>query len=119
MFPRHMDRRQMERLMRQMGIKSLELDGVEEVVIRLSDREIVIPGAGVTITEMGGQKIYQVVGQAHERKREYQPSDEDVSIVMEQAGVGREEAISALKETGGDLAGAILKLKDRGTSQAP
>jgi len=32
---------------------------------------------------------------------------------MEQAGVGRESAMKALKETGGDIAAAILKLKPK------
>jgi len=119
MLPKHIDRRQMERLMRQMGIKTTELEGVEEVVIRLPDREIVIPGAGVTVTEMGGQRIYQVTGQAQERRREYSPSEDDVSVVMEQANVDRETAVRALVETRGDLAEAILRLRGQGPTQAP
>ncbi|MEM2875051.1 MAG: nascent polypeptide-associated complex protein [Candidatus Hadarchaeales archaeon] len=119
MFPKHVDRRQMERLMRQMGIKTVEMEGVEEVVIRLPDREIVIPNAGVTITEMGGQRIYQVMGKEQERKREYSPSEDDVRMVMEQAGVDREAALRALTETKGDLAEAIIRLKGLGTSPAP
>lgn len=111
MFPKKIDRRQMERAMRQMGVKMDELDGVREVVIKLADREIVLPNAQVVRTDMAGQRSYQVSGQEFERKPELELSDEDIKLVMEQAGVEREEAVRALKETNGDIAEAILKLK--------
>jgi len=113
MLPRRIDRRQMERAMRQMGVKIQELDGVQEVVIRLSEREIVIPGAQVTLTEMAGQRSYQVVGREIERRIEPETSEEDIKLVMEQAGASREVAEQVLKETGGDIAEAILKLKGK------
>ena len=114
MFPKRIDRRQMERAMRQMGVKMEELEGVREVVIKLADREIVIPNAQVTLTEMSGQRSYQVSGQEFERKPEFEPSEDDIMLVMEQAGVEREVAMQVLKETGGDIAEAILKLKGKG-----
>jgi nascent polypeptide-associated complex subunit alpha len=105
----------MERVMKQMGIRTQELEGVQEVVIKFPDREIVISNAQVTLTEMAGQRSYQVSGQEFERKPELQPSEEDVKLVMEQAGVGRETAAQALKETNGDIAEAILRLKEKST----
>ena len=113
MFPKRFDRRQMERAMRQMGVKLKELEGVREVVIKLADREIVLPNAQVTLTEMAGQRSYQVSGGEFERKPEFEPSAEDVKLVMEQAGVEREAALGALKETKGDIAEAIVKLKEK------
>jgi nascent polypeptide-associated complex subunit alpha len=98
-------------MMKQMGVKTKELEGVREVVIKLPDRELVIPDAQVTLTEMAGQRTYQVVGEAQERKPEPEVSEGDVKLVMEQAEVERDVAERALKETGGDLAQAILKLK--------
>lgn len=117
MFPKRIDRRQMERMMKQMGIKTQELEGVQEVVIKLADKEIVIPNAQVTLTEMPGQRSYQVSGQEFERRPEFQPSEDDIKLVMEQAGAGRETVVQALKETGGDIAEAILKIK--GKSREP
>jgi len=111
MFRGRIDKRQMERAMRQMGIKTTDLDGVREVVIKLSDKEIVLPNAQVTLTEMQGQRSYQIIGEEFERKLEV--AEEDVKLVMEQAGVGREQAMKALKETGGDIAAAILRLKPK------
>ncbi len=113
MLPRRIDRRQMERMMRQMGVKAQEIGGVQEVVIKLADKEIVIPNAQVTLTEMAGQRSYQISGQEFERKPELQPSEDDIKLVMEQAGVEREAAVQALKETGGDIAEAILRLKEK------
>ena len=113
MFPKKIDKRQMERAMRQMGVKMQELDGVQEVVIKLADREIVIPGAQVTLTEMAGQRSYQVVGMEMERKPEPENREEDIKLIMDQAGVSQEMAASALNETGGDIAEAILKLKEK------
>lgn len=111
MFRGRIDKRQMERMMKQMGIKTKELENVHEVVIKLADREIVIPNAQVTLTEMPGQRTYQVIGEEIERKPELEVRDEDIKLVMEQAGVDRGAALQALKDSGGDLAQAILKLK--------
>ena len=117
MFPKRIDRRQMERAMRQMGVKLKELEGVREVVIKLVDREIVLPNAQVTLTEMAGQRSYQVSGEEFERKPEFEPSAEDVELVAEQAGVEREAAERALKETKGDIAEAIVKLRGAESSK--
>lgn len=111
MLPKRMDRRQMERAMRQMGVKMEDLESVREVVIKLADKDIVIPNAQVTRTDMAGQRSYQVSGQEFERKPESELNEDDLKLVMEQAGVDRAAAIQALKESGGDLARAILKLK--------
>ena len=111
MFRGRIDKRQMERAMKQMGIRSKELENVREVSIKLADREIVISNAQVTLMEMPGQRTYQIVGEETERKLELEVSEEDIKLVMEQAGVDRGAAIQALKEAEGDIAQAILKLK--------
>jgi nascent polypeptide-associated complex subunit alpha len=111
MLPRKIDKRQMERAMKQMGVKVDELEGVREVLIRLSDREIVIPNAQVMRTEMSGQRSYQVSGQEFERRPEPEISEDDIKLVVDQTGASREAAAQALKETAGDIAAAILKLK--------
>lgn len=112
MYGGRISKRQMERAMRQAGVKVKELEGVREVVIKLADREIVLPNAQVALTEMAGQRSYQVTGEEFERKRGFEPSGEDVKLVMEQTGVDRVAAVRVLKETDGDLARAILKLKE-------
>jgi len=110
LFRGRIDRRQMERAMRQMGIKARELEGVREVVIKLADREIVISNAQVTLMEIAGQRTYQVAGEEVE-KPEPELSEDDIKLVMERAGVDRDAAVLALRESRGDLAQAILKLR--------
>jgi len=111
MLPRKIDKRQMERAMKQMGVKVDDLEDVREVVIKLSDREIVLPNAQVMRTEMSGQRSYQVSGQEFERRPEPEISEDDITLVVEQTGASREAVAQALKETKGDIAEAILKLK--------
>jgi nascent polypeptide-associated complex subunit alpha len=105
-----MNPRQMKKLMRQMGIKMEELEGVKEVVIRLEGKEIVLGEPVVTIMTVQGEKTYQIVPGSEEVREIVDIPEEDIELVMEQAGVDRETAVRALKETNGDIAEAILKL---------
>ena len=108
-----MNPRQMRQAMKRLGIQQEELDA-KEVIIRLHDKEIVISNPSVSKVNMMGQETYQVVGEEHERSLSSEPdiSDDDVLTVAEQAGVSEEEAKKAIEESGGDLAAAIMKLKE-------
>ena len=92
--------------MKKMGIKTETLDA-KEVIIRGS-KTIVIKNPQVTVVDMQGQKTYQIMGRAEEKKEE---NREDLDLVMEQAGATEDEARGALDEAEGDIAIAILKLK--------
>lgn len=106
-----MNPRQMKKLMRQMGIKMEELEGVSEVIIRLENKEIVIKEPAVTVITAHGEKSYQIIGEEEIREMLRIP-EEDIQLVMEQAGVDRETARKALEETKGDIAEAIIKLTE-------
>jgi len=105
-----MNPRQMKKLMRQFGIKMEEMEGVREVVIKLEGREVVLKNPVVTVMVVQGEKTYQIVPESEEVREVLEIPEEDVQLVMEQAGVDREAALKALKETKGDIAEAILKL---------
>jgi len=105
-----MNPRQMKKLMRQMGIKMEELDGVKEVIIRLENREIVIKEPAITVITAQGEKSYQIVPGSEEVRAVVSIPEEDIKLVMEQAGVDYEAAKKALEDAKGDLAEAILKL---------
>lgn len=102
--------RQMEKMMRKMGIQSVSIEA-EEVIIKTPDKDIVIKNPQVSRVNAMGQDTFQVSGDVEEREKEGFNS-EDVETVMEQAGVSEEEAISALKDTN-DLADAIMRLKKK------
>ncbi len=98
--------------MRQFGIKIEELKGVRRVIIEMEGRRIVFDSPSVTIMKAQGMETYQVIGPYKVEEVEEGPkfSEEDVKIVMEKAGVSREEAIKALEESGGNPADAIMNL---------
>ncbi len=100
----------MNKMMKQMGINSDEIDNVEQVIIRTPDTDIIFDDANVTKVEAPGMLTYQVIGNPREVPREIQIPQEDVTLVAEQTAKSQDEARAALKETGGDLAEAILKL---------
>ncbi len=50
---------------------------------------------------------------AAETTKQYEPSEDDIKLVMEETGCTREEAIRALKETNGDIAEAIVKIQSQ------
>jgi len=109
--------RDAKRRMQKMGMKLDEIEGVTEVLIRTPTREIVIEEPVVTSIVVQGQRMYQVAGgSSHERIPSTEPTlmevpDADVKLVAEQTGKTPDEAKAALKESGGDLAEAILRLQ--------
>lgn len=106
-----MDPKQMAKMMKQMGIKNEEIPATK-VTIELSEGgRLVVFEPSVTKIEMQGQVTFQVSGKVHE---EQEAGEDDIKMVMESAECSREEAINALRESGGDIAEAIIHLKDEG-----
>jgi nascent polypeptide-associated complex subunit alpha len=103
-----MNPRQMQKMMKQMGISQEEV-AAEEVIIKQADKDLVISEPNVVKVMMGGQETFQIVGKISERAREAF-SKEDVQMIMDQTGATSDEAASALKSEG-DIAKAILKIK--------
>lgn len=122
--------RQLELMMRRLGMSSEPVNGVEEVVVRTRTLEHVFKAPEVTILTMQGVRSYQIVGTPELRPRSATPAgtasaggavaapagppEEDVRLVMEQANVTREEAIEALAATKGAPAEAILRILAQG-----
>ena len=107
--------REAKRMMQRMGLNMNAVEDVDEVIIRTSNKEIVIKKPDVSIIEVQGQKMYQVAGgQISEKAPEPKAAtiaDEDVRLVADQTGKSLEESRKALEESGGDLAKAILLLQ--------
>lgn len=108
-----MNPRQMKQMMKQMGIKTEDIDATAVVIIG-SDKEIVIEAPEVVKMTMSGKDIYTVTGgkvKLQETESSVKFSDDDVKMVAEQANVPEDIAREALKQTKGDLAEAIMKIK--------
>ena len=107
-----MNPRQMQRMMQQLGIRTQDIDASEVVVKKRDGSELVVSSPQVVLMDIQGQRMLQVSGEISER--EGGPSDEDVKLVMQQAGCSREKAIAALKASRGDIADAIMRIGERG-----
>lgn len=124
MFPAGISPRQMKRMMKQMGITMDEVEA-EQVIIIQKNKKIVIENPQVSRVVAMGQKTYQIIGEEREEPLDLEagkPSaktgeelvitDEDIQLVASQTGVTKEEAEKALRKTGGDIAEAIILLKN-------
>jgi nascent polypeptide-associated complex subunit alpha len=102
-----LDPKKMQAMMSQMGIKQTQIDA-EEVVIKGKGKNIVIKEPSVMKITMSGQESFQISGRVEEQE---EISEEDIKTVMAQTKASREKSVSALKNSGGDLAQAILSLR--------
>ncbi|MGB9709387.1 MAG: nascent polypeptide-associated complex protein [Infirmifilum sp.] len=111
--------REQRRLLERMGLSLKDIEGVEEVQIKLRDKIITIKNPVVQVLEVKGSgKIYQISGVEEESPLTAAPSsqqpevsEEDIDLIVAQTGATREEAKKALIESGGDIAKAILSLR--------
>ncbi len=126
--------RQMRRKMQQQGIDMDQVDATR-VIIEGPEKTLVITQPEVVLMKQAGQEIYQVIGTAEEFSPEEisideaekiddsEPLDEsemkptitenDIMLVAAQANVERDEAEAVLIDCNGDIAKAILLLKNR------
>ena len=126
--------RQMRRRMAQQGIDMEPVDATR-VIIEGPEKTIIIDQPEIFRMKQAGQEIYQVIGQSEEVSPENftiesleadidLPSEEDsemkpmitendIMLVATQANVDKKEAESVLKDCNGDIAKAILFLKNR------
>lgn len=103
--------KQLQKAMRSMGVQQDELEATE-VIIKMTDRELVISHPSVAIVTMMGQKTIQVSGEVEERMYDTTPalSQDDIDTVVAQTGVSPEQAREALEKNKGDIAKAILDI---------
>ena len=128
--------RQLQQMMRRLGMTTEDVENVEEVIVRTRDKEHVFQHPEVTVLTVQGVRTYQVVGTPEIRARSggsevregppteaaprpAGPPEEDIELVMSQAGVEREDAIAALSESEGAPAEAILRLLSRKGARGP
>jgi nascent polypeptide-associated complex subunit alpha len=126
--------RQMRRRMQQQGI-DMEQINATRVIIEGPENTLVINQPEVVLMKQMGQEIYQVIGDAEEYSvGEVQIGDmeegeredaivesevktviteNDIMLVAAQANVDKEEANAALIDSEGDIAKAILFLKNK------
>ena len=109
-------------MMQKMGMKVDEIANVTQVIIKTESKDITIEEPSVTLVTIQGQAMYQIAGgRVSEVTPQAVPTatrEEDAELVAQQTGRSLDDAKKALLEAGGDLAKAILILKDQSSSQA-
>jgi len=127
--------RAMRRKMQKQGISMDQIDA-NRVIFELEDKTLVIEQPEVFLMKQMGQEIYQVVGAAEEKTIEISSkediqiespteieeisdeplkieiTEQDISLVASQANVSLKEAEAALKDADGNIAQAIISLKN-------
>ena len=110
------------RMMQKMGMKVDEVANVTRVIIKTDSKDIMIEEPSVTLVTIQGQAMYQIAGgRVSEATPQALPTatgEQDAELVAQQTGRSLDDAKKALLEAGGDLAKAILMLKDQPSSQA-
>ena len=102
--------KKMQQMMKQLGMKQEEIDA-QEVIIKCSDRELIIRNPNVQKINMMGQESLQITGEIEERELE-KFKEEDVKLIMEQTGMSESVVREKLSENDGDIAKTILELED-------
>ena len=101
--------KKMQAMMKQLGMGQEEIPA-SRVVIEKSEGKIVIENPSVTKISVQGQESFQVSGDIKEENEKQGISEEDIKTVIEKTNSTKKEAVSALENSDGDLAEAILKL---------
>lgn len=110
--------RELKRMLKRMGIQVEEINNAKKVEIILEEKKLVLDNPQIIAMKTSGQAIYQVVGIPREEplegaKESIDISEDDIEFIVSQTGVSKEEAKKALIESRGDLAEAILRLKEK------
>lgn len=100
----------MQGMMKKMGISQTSLN-VNRVIFEMDDGNLVIDDPSVLKIKMQGQETYQVSGEAKEMEEEIF-SEEDIQMVVSQTEKTEDEVKEALEKTEGDIAEAIIALKE-------
>ncbi len=111
MMPGGMDPKKMQALMRQMGIKSEDIDA-QVVTIVTDSTTIIIEKPQVVQITMQGQKSFQISGEVRVESKNIDRTADDIKLIIEQTGVSEEEAKAALEKSNGDIAQAIVSLSE-------
>jgi len=110
MFP-GVDPRQMQGMLKKMGISQEEIDASRVIIEKVDNSKIIIDNPSVTKIIMQGQETFQIAGDIYEEAEE-KISEADIKTVIEKTGVSEKKAREYLEKNDGDLAETILQLSE-------
>jgi nascent polypeptide-associated complex subunit alpha len=97
-------------------VAKMKMQGLSIYQVQASDSDVKVvkpqptiqPRTSILIQPTQQSQASQTVQQTPSA---YEPSEDDIKLVMEETGCSREEAVKALRETNGDIAEAILRIQ--------
>tara|TARA_Y100000310_G_C20694493_1_gene824578 strand:+ start:813 stop:1157 length:345 start_codon:yes stop_codon:yes gene_type:complete len=109
-----MNPRKIQAAMKKMGIAQQDIDATQ-VIIKTTDKNIIINDPQVAKVNMMGQETFQITGAIEEQAISSEPeiNEDDIKTVMAQASCSEEQAKEAINASNGDLAQAILSLQEK------
>ena len=105
-----MNAAKMQGMMKKMGISQTQLP-VNRVIFEMEGENLIINNPSVLKVKIQGQESYQVSGEATLESVE-KISEEDIELVVKKTGKNKNEVKAALEKSDGDIAEAIIDLKD-------
>lgn len=105
----NMDPNVMRNLMKQLKMEDVP---ATEVIIKSSNGDIIINNPSVQKMNVQGKMMFQISGNVTEQET-VEVSEDDITTVRQQTGCSEDDALNALGESDGDIAGAILLLKNK------
>ena len=104
--------KQLQGMMKKMGIAQTPIDA-KRVIIECEDENIIIDEPSVLKVNMQGQETWQISGEARTEEKDVKKfTDDDVALVVEKTGASEDKVREVLEENDGDIASAILELKE-------
>lgn len=98
-------------------VARMRIQGLSIYQVQASDSDVKVVKPQPTVPQPRPSLIIQQPPQQTTASKappqQYEPSEDDIKLVMEETGCTREEAIKALKETNGDIAEAIIKVQSQ------
>ena len=101
--------RQMQGMMKKMGISQDEISANRVIIEKKDGEKIIIEEPSVTKIKMQGQTSFQISGEERIETETIEDTSEDIQTIIEKTGCTEKEAKEALEKTG-DLADAIMDL---------
>jgi nascent polypeptide-associated complex subunit alpha len=100
----------MKAMMKKLGMQVEQIEDVLSIVIKTPKGNYIFDSAEVTAMTMQGATTYQIVGEPRFEEAAPDIPEEDIAMVVAQAGVSEVKAKEALVSTKGDIAEAIMLL---------
>lgn len=117
MIPK-LDPKKMQAMMKQLGIKSEDIEAKRVIIEKPDNRKIIIENPSITKINMQGQEQFQISGDAREESETKDAENEgdleqDIATIMEKTGkTDKDEVALCLEKNEGDIAKTIIELSE-------